>query len=190
MSSMKSLSKAALPNVKRKHRLPPTIDKSKSRQRKGERWKIPREEFIKRVLYRDKNGNRYAYSKREDPLWSTYLSTRVVDPLGSGGRLGRRTDNEDDDNIEEEIAKEDERIFKDLNKQTKSLLYVRKPASRKHGRFVMPGNTLRIMNLASKEVFEAKVLKTLVHGRDASGHTVIGNIVSKGTVVDIKEFAN
>jgi len=175
------------PTTKTRFRMPQqNLDSANQRDARRKQRRLTRTEFAKRIRFRDAAGYRYALPEKSDDLYRQYRSKNLVDAFENDD------DEEDDDggggnndNAAALLAREERRT---LGKR--ALLYASKPITRRRVAVPRVGAKVRLLDLASKHVFEGRVERFFFERRERGGHTVLRDVANTGPVVDIAEFAD
>jgi hypothetical protein len=174
---------------------------------------VPQAEFNRRVRFRDRAGYRYAVPRKSNTLYRNYVQRRMINPLDDN-----EDDDEEHVAEEAEISAEESgeeesgeggtvgrarvvgvsfrrrrtaarRPPLGLTLGGKSMLFTRKPRTRALPPTLKPGTIVRLLDMRSKNVYEARVELFLQRGLEASGHAILRDIVAKGPLLDPLEFA-
>lgn len=166
---------------RRRRRMPQNnLDASNKNEARRKQRRLARSEFSRRIRFRDAVGYRYALPRKTDDLYRQYRKRNLVDALGQE----EDHDDDDDDDGADASAGDDQPV---LGKR--ALLYASKPITRKLVRVPRVGTRLRLLDLHSKHVFEARIDHFFFERRERGGHAILRDIVDTGAVVDISEFA-
>ena len=169
------------PATTRRRRMPQSnMDASAKNDARRKQRRLMRPEFVRRIRFRDAVGYRYALPTKTDDLYRQYRKKNIVDALAGDG------DDDDDDDDDDGSADDDTTLA--LGKR--ALLYASKPITRKLVPVPRVGTKLRLLDLHSKHVFEARVDRFFFERRERGGHAVLRDVVDTGAVVDIAEFAS
>jgi hypothetical protein len=187
-------------------------DKSVKRETERSMFGVSQTEFNRRVRFRDRAGYRYAVPRSTNALYRSYLRKRMINPLENGDDDDERDEAEESGDVgdgDESIEGEGEAttsrragvVFRQrriaarrpplglaLGGGGKSMLFTRKPRTRKLAPTLKPGSVVRLLDMRSKNVYEARVELFLQRGLEASGHAILRDIVAKGPLLDPLEF--
>jgi hypothetical protein len=184
-------------------------DQSAKRVTEKSMFGVPQAEFNRRVRFRDRAGYRYAVPRSTNALYRSYVRKRMINPIENGDDE-EGEDSEDGDGGGESIEEEEEEatttrrtgvVFRQrriaprraplglaLGGGGKSMLFTRKPRTRKLAPTLKPGTVVRLLDMRSKDVYEARVELFLQRGLESSGHAILRDIVAKGPLLDPLEF--
>jgi hypothetical protein len=172
------------PSTVTRFRMPQqNLDSANQRDARRKQRRLTRTEFAKRIRFRDAAGYRYALPEKSDDLYRQYRSKNIIDAF----------ENDDDDDADEADGADNAALLAREERRTlgkRALLYASKPITRRRVAVPRAGAKVRLLDLASKHVFEGRVERFFFERRERGGHTVLRDVANTGPVVDIAEFAD
>jgi hypothetical protein len=185
-SARTRMSEPQPPSTVTRFRMPQqNLDNANQRDARRKQRRLTRTEFAKRIRFRDAAGYRYALPEKSDDLYRQYRSKNLIDAF--------ENDDDDDDDDDEEDGADNAALLAREERRTlgkRALLYASKPITRRRVAVPRAGVKVRLLDLASKHVFEGRVERFFFERRERGGHTVLRDVVNTGPVVDIAEFAD